>query len=69
MIQAGSTKHRREPEDQRNKRNIERERRGKEKTQTRKEEQKRDSQDVQHNLSRASLNRPCPHFWLFQDKS
>jgi hypothetical protein len=31
MIQAGSTKHRREPEDQRNKRNIKRERRGKEK--------------------------------------
>jgi hypothetical protein len=46
MIQAGSTKHRREPEDQRNKRNIKRERRGKEKIQTRKEEQKRDNQDV-----------------------
>jgi hypothetical protein len=39
-------KTRREPEDQRNKRNIKRERRGKEKTQTRKEEQKRDNQDV-----------------------
>jgi hypothetical protein len=46
LIQAGSTKHRREPEDQRNKRNIKRERRGKEKIQTRKGEQKRDNQDV-----------------------
>jgi hypothetical protein len=40
MIQAGSTKHRREPEDQRNKRNINRERRGKEKAKQEKRNKK-----------------------------